>query len=152
MRLAFVLALLVAATTANGEGWLCVAESASGFRYNKSTYKWQPQIFTTSEKYVIKKPSPEDGTTAKWVVKQLGQDFVSANCEGQYESSELGWLECTGIVNLKFSKESLRMIAVRDLFAIRSPKQIEQITKDLNIPASDNIDDVVMEIGRCTAL
>src|SRR5262245_28125630 len=69
------------------KGWLCVAERASGFRYNKANKTWQPESFQTDKRYIIRPPSDTDikrlqlyGREAPaFVVLELGKAVDSLN-------------------------------------------------------------------------
>ena len=153
MRLLLALALLGFAATTYAEGWLCVADEAAGFRYDKKAQKWNPTTFKTDSKYVIKpRPSTDtlDPAEIKWHVVEVGNDHPSGFCE---DPDKNGWLACDGLVGeLTLKVPSLRFTNIHTGLYYVAPKDMEETLIRFGRPKDSQPDDTVMEIGRCTAL
>ena len=57
------------------EQYLCTADRASGFSFNKVKKEWDHATFKANSKYVVSKP--EDGGAA-FVVREIGNSSVTA--------------------------------------------------------------------------
>ena len=56
----FALTVLLFATPVMAEGWICIADQASGFTYDKKAKKWKATALKTEAKYIIRRPKPDD--------------------------------------------------------------------------------------------
>ncbi|HFD31884.1 MAG TPA: hypothetical protein ENJ28_04110 [Gammaproteobacteria bacterium] len=60
MRIIIILlALLFATPVMAADSYLCIAEQAAGFSYDKKSKKWKSTIFDTQDKIILKKPANE---------------------------------------------------------------------------------------------
>lgn len=145
MRLVLAVAALVVAGTVNAEGWLCAADSAAGFQVNRVDGEWTAMTFRAEGKYVVRRPQDSDQERyrkAAWVVATLGTPVLLASCESN--PNEYGHMGCSGLIDFQVNVKRLRFIVANNgsyLFT-------DDVIKKLKIPPSD----VLIEIGRCTAL
>jgi len=96
VRPTIVLVAILVVGTANADGWLCVADSAAGFRYDARIEKWSPKTFSTDNKYIIKPRGENDTFKAdelKWRLVEFGTDRWIALCRPKDEF----WIECDGV-------------------------------------------------------
>ena len=89
---------------AEDDSYICVAESAVGFDYNKTSSQWQRKDFKTESKYVVSKSS--DGSKG-WEVKKIGQS-EGTPCRSGFD--ENGFIRCSGILDFLMNNKSLRYI------------------------------------------
>jgi hypothetical protein len=145
-RTALILAVgLLTTTPAWAEGWLCVAENATGFAYNAERDEWDQTRFSTDEKWVISKfPVPADPSRQVWVwrVMGLGENFVEYRCN---DSPSEGWLLCEptggGDNAFRFNHKHLRFLRGH-MYGY-----VDAVEKDGERPLTPYI-----EIGKCTPL
>lgn len=156
MRLAIALILLgFTATTVFAEGWRCKSESAVGFRYDAKADEWQPQIFSGSNIWVIKRPSETDAgdllaQRAKWIIKRHDRNDVIVYCMEDLDGKH--YLECETLHrHFRIRTDSLRFKAVFTRYALETREGMADLNRMLGRP-SETIEDVVMELGRCTTL
>lgn len=99
--------LVVASFAFAGEQYLCTADSATGFAFNKSSNSWEQRTFKASAKYIISKP--EDGTTA-FVVREIGNSSPVAKCDNDF--NKYGYLFCSGLgTDFRFNKDNGRYLS-----------------------------------------
>jgi hypothetical protein len=143
--------LATAATAASAAGWLCVAEQATGFKFNAQTRSWQSAVFRTNAHYIIRPPNGEEAKRLaetykkeiKWVVVKVGSDFATM-CEG--DVNEYGFLNCESIGGpVAFNKNTLRFQLYYGLGYVRTDEESAATT------ASD-VDTPFIEIGKCAPL
>jgi hypothetical protein len=139
--LGFILIGVLACSPAFAEddSYVCVAESAVGFDYNKTAKKWERSDFKTESKYVVSKSS-EAGKG--WEVKKIGQS-EGISCGDGFD--ENGFIRCSGIIDFLMNNESLRYI-VSHLYGyvIKEYPKGSQLEEGSLKP--------YLEIGRCSPL
>ncbi len=64
MRTVIALIVLLFATPVMAEGWICIADQASGFTYDKKAKKWKATALKTEAKYIIRRPNDGVGLLA----------------------------------------------------------------------------------------
>lgn len=146
MRSAILLCLLVIAGSAGADGWLCVADSATGFRYDKASGTWKPTVLKTDEKLVVRRPNNQDLAeylkSKEWVVQVVGEAIPFASCDRDFEDKLLTCGTPRG--GFEFSADSLRFIVTSAWRALDSDAELAALNHDPDTP--------YLEIGRCTAL
>jgi len=89
-------------------GFICIADAATGFTYEKSTNTWRDSSFKADGKYVLTK-SQQSGI--RWHVKQVGSDFPIAFCDSDF--TETGAISCRGILHdFRMNKNNRRFLLV----------------------------------------
>ena len=100
LALLAVFALLPA--VAHGEGFICVADMATGFAYDGGN--WHSANFEAGKKFVVRRPTPVDqgyfedviklpnATNLKWVVSETENALPIFACTGDF--TQLGNLLC----------------------------------------------------------
>lgn len=122
-----------------GEQYLCTADRASGFWFNKSSKEWEHTTFKANSKYVISKP--DDGSSA-FVVREIGRDFPNAWCKDTF--NEAGFLLCEGIGgDFKFNRKNGRFISAHLLGYFNVVPGVNEITDTTS-------DTPYLEIGKCS--
>lgn len=98
----------VLSTTAWADTWLCIANDATGYYYDKDSKSWEQTSFNVEDsKHLV---SPEEEMDFAYKVKAIGSESVTAYCtEGP---SEYGWLFCEGWSNFRLNVETLRYTMV----------------------------------------
>jgi len=143
----FLLSLFICliSTSAFAEGFLCVADAATGFKYNKSNQAWKSSTFNVEKnKYIIRRPTEEDEyrsakfKNAKWVVSEFGSTTLSYDCAK--DINEYGYLNCAFY---SFGK-----------FIFNSKELRYQIYMQGAYLSNDNewIDSPHIEIGTCSKI
>ncbi len=89
---------------AKNEGYLCVAEIATGFIFNKSKDRWEPASSKVDGKYLLNKSSE---SKKSWEVKNIGES-LPAKCIDGFDKH--GYIECKGRMDFKMNNKSLRYI------------------------------------------
>lgn len=97
--------ILLSATSAVAEQYVCIAEHTTGFRYNRSSESWSPVTFLASKKLVVTVSKSSD---YEFEVKTLGSkyDFPEFTCEDAF--NEYGYLFCEGFGEFRMNKNTLR--------------------------------------------
>ena len=133
---------------AYAEQYLCTADRATGFSFNKSTNGWQPTTFKTDKKYVISVPDRQPFTEKMtFQVKEIGESFAHLWCREGF--SQTGNLFCTTAwgTEFKFNKNNGRYLSTVTFgYATMLPGSINNST--VNFTATD---DVYIEIGKCSS-
>ena len=109
-----VLALMP--VVARGEGYLCVADMATGFSYNDGA--WRSGGLKASEKYLVHRSDASGAIgikAAKWYVSEFGSKSAAAVCYDDFDKS--GNLFCkqqdrfdVDYVDFRMNKNSLRFL------------------------------------------
>ncbi len=98
---------------ATAESYLCVTDLAVGFNYEKTTDTWERANFKGDQKYIIRKPTPDEQLNYKafenapWVVAEFGADVADWACQKDF--TKFGNLRC---VNSGFSNLSETVLAL----------------------------------------
>jgi len=123
-------------------GYLCVADKATGFAFDKGTKQWNQASFRTESKYLI---SPSTFKGYAWEVKRVGQQFTSAMCKDNFNS--VGNLFCGGLgTEFKFSSGSLRYMSAYLIgyWPEANPKAKSDSERE------EGSDTPYIEIGKCS--
>jgi len=146
MKRILLAVLMLSSTSACAESYLCIADQAAGFSFNKGQKKWSATTFNATEKFIIKRQSAEQKIfykNAAWVVTRFGSSSgLLANCEKDF--NDVGMLFCEGIVNFHFNKKNMRFLST---FAIGYVSYIpgdELLDEGKNTPS--------MNIGACSLI
>jgi hypothetical protein len=125
------LALLSYTGSVKGQTYLCVADMATGFSFNKSMKKWEAAEFDVKdEKYVLK----EDNK--KWTWTKVGEKFGDT-CDKGF--TDAGYFRCDRLSTIYVNRNNLRF----------------QLTKPTGYPDSGGFGEEeggntpYIEIGRC---
>ena len=95
--------LLINATFA--EDYLCIADMATGFKYNQDDKSWEGSGFRVKDsRYLI---SPLENNAA-YNVKRYGQTGVMSRCKDGF--NEIGNLFCKGTFDISFNKNNGRFV------------------------------------------
>lgn len=141
-KIAFIFGMLLLPTIAISDvSYLCVADRATGFGYEKST-GWSNVSFTASSKYLVSKSTRKDTT---WEVKTVGQRVPFSLCENDF--SENGALICKGLPEIRMNRISGRFLSVYP---------IGYWSDDMNVKGEtrfrEGANTPFMEIGKCSPL
>jgi hypothetical protein len=111
-RLVISSALALLPLVAWGEGYICAADMAAGFSYNRGT--WQGSSFQATDRFVVSRRTQEDDANTKWrdpnvrwKITELGDSTPLMSCE---DFSEKGNLYCYGLGEFKMDGKSLRFL------------------------------------------
>jgi hypothetical protein len=94
-----VLGSAILPTAATAEAYLCVADAATGFHYNKQAQAWEVARFKIDGKrYLLSEKA------GSWVWNTMGErDFTPCDKFSDNES-----IECRGLTQYYFSRKTLR--------------------------------------------
>lgn len=133
--------LLLTATSAWAESYLCISDQAAGFSFNKGQKKWSATTFQANNKYIIKRPPT--GTNIEWFVTKFGSnDFATAFCARDFEDS--GVLFCAGLRDFKFNKKNMRFLSTYSIGYFSDSPDSEWSKEGGDTPS--------MEIGTCSLI
>ena len=138
-RIPVALLLLVFASVAGANQWLCIGEYATGFSYSEASQQWQSTHFRGQSKYVI-----IEGNNPKYPyeIKRLGEKFSLMRCD--HAVNKAGYLLCDGLSGqFRFNKDNLR-------FLITFIPGFYNVLP--NTFSDEESDTPSMEIGFCTKL
>jgi len=108
----FFLVLVPIASVAATDSYICVAESATGFKFEKQLKQWSPTAFKTSDKFIVRRPKAEElklVKNASWVVMKVGSDMPNSVCTKDF--NEYGFLFCEGFEKFDMNRKSLRFLS-----------------------------------------
>jgi hypothetical protein len=86
--------LLLASPVLARDAYLCISESSAGIAFDKDTRKWHGALFTSPEKYILRKTKPDEnislfgGATGPWGFFEFGQKSPIAICQKDFTSGE----------------------------------------------------------------
>lgn len=150
-----VLVFVVLASPAMAAGahdYLCIADMATGFKFDPSTKQWQAVQFNVSKgRYIVKLV----GKGATW--KQFGSPLPPRQCT---VFSEVGATSCsTNLTLVTFNRVNLRFQVVYlpgwidgDLPPPKSFKSNRTLSRTWGLLTGQSSDTPYIEIGRCSAL
>ncbi len=133
--------LALTSQPAIAEQYLCVAEKASGFRFDETTATWVAATFRADEKFLIAPSAMKGGA---WEVKKLGSSVRSYYCEDDFKGDFL-WCD-TDILLVKFRDQAFRFNKGNGRFMRIYPEGYVNPTPGK--PESDNTPSI--EIGKCS--
>jgi hypothetical protein len=151
IRLIFALVALLlscplAAVTfsaAPADSYLCIADTATGFRFEKSTGSWKQASNKPDSKYLITKTSKDKESVTGpdgWQVKQLGQSANTTLCKDGFD--EDGYLVCYNYLDVfRMNKNNGRYLYVYLVGYWDAGKK-----------HPEGNDNPYMEIGKCSSL
>jgi len=120
--------------------YLCIADSAVGFIFNKSTKAWNRTFIQTDRKYIISK---SESIYDVWEVNVIGDDFPFSGCKEDFNDD--GNLFCEGLSDFRFNKYNLRFLKI---YPIGYWNEFRGVMK--NYKEGNNTP--YMEIGKCSPL
>jgi hypothetical protein len=137
----------LASKVANAQGagpetFLCVADKATGFSFNKVTKEWASTNFRASAKHLITRSKQTD---VSWEVKEVGDKSAYTICAKDFNSN--GNLICQGFGNeFRFNRNSLRYMNVYLIgyWTDGNPRSSVGGEEGGNTPS--------IEIGKCSPL
>ncbi len=113
MRALFGLVFVVfsVGVAAQDTSYLCMADQATGFRFDKTTKKWSAATFdVSSDKYIVARSKDESYT---WVVTKVGDDQPLFYCKDNIGADDQ-ILDCNLFdPSFHFDVRTLRFTAIR---------------------------------------
>jgi hypothetical protein len=132
LALLILLAVLPNPGNAGDGQWICIADAATGFRFENG--KWTDVSFDIEkDRYVISKSA----ATKKYKITKIGESFGD-DCE-EGELDDFGWLHCGKLVTQwRINLKSLRYILTYPFGYAEG--------------FDNNADTPLIEIGKCSPL
>ncbi len=140
--LTVILFALLSASAYAAESYLCVADMATGFKFDKNRKEWKTTAFKAGNKYVLTK-SKHEGYA--WEVKKVGIRITQSWCKKDFD--KYGFLLCDGFFAFKFNKNNLRFLNVHSIGYVDE----NLVDPEGNLPKVEGITPL-MEIGKCSLL
>jgi Na+-translocating ferredoxin:NAD+ oxidoreductase RnfG subunit len=131
--------VLLSGIAYTSEQYICTADKATGFSYNKSLKQWQSTHFKTDTKYIIS--MSDNKSLAEFVVRKVGDSEPTIYCKDSF--NEAGYLHCEDITTFKFNRKNGRYISVNLLGYFNVIPGLNKIT-------DENSDTPYLEIGKCS--
>jgi len=125
----------------HAQSWVCVADQAAGFAFDKSAKEWRAAVMRADEKFLVTR---SDRSNFKWAVKSVGSDVPVSLCGTDF--SEEGYLACEGFQYFRFNRKNLRFVSVHvhGYFSDNVPGTKSQSAEGEVTPK--------MAIGKCSQL
>ena len=138
---AVLLSFMLAPVAAHPQSWVCVADQAAGFTFNRASGQWRSAVMPPTEKFLVTR---SDRPNFKWAVKAVGADAPVALCGADF--SEEGYLACEGFQLFRFNRNNLRFVSVHlhGYFSDGVPAVKSQLPEGEVTPK--------MAIGKCSQL
>lgn len=140
-------ALLAYASMANADEYLCVAEKASGFSFNKLTKSWQSANFSTEAKYLVSEsnnPKYAYQVTGVWDRYPIASCKVGFNKYGYIFCADVGFGSGIEIYDFRFNR-------INGRFLLTSPAGYYNVVPEIDKGAVDeNRGTPYMAIGKCS--
>lgn len=117
------------------DGYVCIADKSTGFKYDKNQRTWTTATFNVSDsKYTLTQ------SNGQWKWNKFGeQNIFPSNC-GQF--NEYGYLRCSPIMSsLSFNKKNLRYMLIYEVGYVSG-----------GIVGTEGGDTPNMEIGKCSPM
>ena len=141
---AVLLCCLLTTIASADDSYLCVADMATGFQYNKALDKWEISNFLADEdKYLVSRSTDNN---IVWEVKRLGESSRFALCKEDFIQHGLLYCEFNIIFNM--NKFNLRFIYIRPHGYYNSRSKNDQ---DLLL-YEDGSSMPYIEIGKCSSV
>ena len=141
-----VLLTLLVTNLTFAEDYLCVADLATGFRYNQNNESWEESSFKLKKsRYLISLREKGSG----YDVKRFSGPDVMSRCKDDFD--EIGSLSCKGTFDIKFNKVNGRFILTYS-FGYFNVIPESKIDSDLIRQSDQGSETPFMEIGRCSAV
>ncbi len=90
------------------ESYLCVADMATGFKFDENRKEWETATFKESQKYLVRKSKRKEFV---WEVKQVGKSAELVFCNDDF--NEVGSLVCESLgstIAFRMNKLNLRFL------------------------------------------
>ena len=131
--IAFIAGLAPAIALADAQAYLCIADQAVGFRYDKNPKAWKSTLFSVKdERYILKLEDKH------WHWSKLGSSF-EGTCNDFTTADTIG---CVGTDEVLFNRTTLR-------YQLYYPfGYIAQMT----LESFEGSDTPYIEIGRCSEM
>jgi hypothetical protein len=100
-----VLLFLLLTNPAFAENYLCIADMATGFRYNQGDKSWEGSGFRVKDSRYLISPLKNN---AAYHVKRFGGTDVMSRCKEGF--NEVGNLFCKGTFDISFNKNNGRFV------------------------------------------
>jgi hypothetical protein len=140
-----LLTLLVTKLTF-ADDFLCIADLATGFRYNQNIKSWEESSFKLKKsRYFI---SLREKGTGYDVKRSSGPDVMS-RCKDGFD--EIGSLSCKGTFDIKFNKINGRFVLTYP-FGYFNVIPDSKIDSKLIRKTDQGSETPFMEIGKCSAV
>jgi hypothetical protein len=134
----FSLAMLAYAGRAEAQTYLCIADMATGFRFDKPTKKWvTAQFDVTDDKYILTKKWSEIGKGMRWTWTKVGETF-GTTCGEKEEFTERGYFRCESLSIKYMNRENKRFQVT---YPYGYPNDADTEEEGANTPH--------IQIGRC---
>jgi hypothetical protein len=101
----FFLCCLLSTPALAGDSYICIADMATGFSFDKSRRQWSSANFKATGKYIVSKATIGENA---WDVKEVGAPIPMSFCKNDF--NEFGLLTCDGLFQFRMSKNNLRFI------------------------------------------
>lgn len=129
----------------NSPSFLCIADMATGYKFNSLSKRWEETSFRTEDsRYIFRQRNGADG----YEVRRFGNELVFADALCEKGINEAGFIHCAGlggrfvmnVHNLRYQHYS------QGLYIAYNP------TSETPSLRTDGGDTPYIEIGRCTRL
>lgn len=140
----FILAIISYSKPTSAQSYLCISESAVGFRFNTTSRRWEPSRFDADRRFLIRRPNPNDPRMPSqpvWIWGNFGERFLTGVCPQDFQRyGEISdTVSCTGVGDtLTFNRQSMRFSRVYD--------------GGLIFGSAGGGDSAVYEVGSCSRL
>jgi hypothetical protein len=135
------LVMLIYAGCAEAQTYLCIADRATGFRFDKPAKKWvTAQFDVTDDKYLLTKKWSEIGKSMRWTWTKVGETFATT-CGEKEEFAERGYFRCESFSIIYMNRENMRFQVT---YPYGYPNDANTEEEGANTP--------YIEIGRCADL
>jgi len=141
--------LLVTNSSTSAESFLCVADKATGFKFNEVHKNWEQATFNVSDmKYIIRNPSADDtligsAKNQAFVGLEVGGKFPIIFCKDDFDSN--GLLFCNYNISGEFRMN-------KNLGRFILYYQVGYVGDAINPGAKEKDNDPGIVIGRCSPM
>lgn len=132
---------LLSSTAFAGESYLCIADLATGFAFDKKQGTWGNTNFKPTGKYLVSKAMNKE---SNWEIKEVGDSMAFAFCKDDF--SENGSLPCGGFYEFRMNRNTLRFLRAYLIgYWTDGPKSPDRLP-------SEGADTPAIHIGKCSPL
>jgi len=153
----FVLAFVLMAQQATAESYLCIADDATGFAFDKNRRTWVHTSFDVSKnRYVVRTPDVSDDNTYKYagvnkysyILEEVGGEKILPLAVCENKKDQYGIIYCNGYVGGYFRVNTTLG---------RYIKNYGSGYWNDNVPVAGSVlpegsDTPILEIGRCNRI
>ncbi len=141
-----LLAAILLPLSVSAESYLCIAEHAAGFEYDKNTKEWAPVLITTYSKFTVSKITEDNKFygAAKWEVIMYGNNKFITYCKDDFDKHLLHCKLNFHGRDFKMNKDSMRFRIFLDRGYVVSQEYIDKGSEGLYRPR--------IFIGKCGQL